>query len=128
MPAEGCYTRRCFHKVTKNPAQILTAREKILMLYAGEVVVKSRLECPASPGAKKIAWRNVKNSAPFSGNPGKSEENRYLDRSHLTSWRFWGIDKMDFILFLCVEISSKARLQGSQPTYYITNFPPELQV
>lgn len=83
MPAEGGYTRRCFHKVTKNPAQILTAREKILMLYAGEIAVKSPMERPASPGAKKIAWRNVKNSAPFSGNPGKSEENRYLDRYEL---------------------------------------------
>lgn len=80
MPAEGGYTLRCFHKVTKNPAQILTAREKILMLYSSEMVMKSRLERPASPGAKKIAWRNVKISAPFPGNPGKSEENRYLDR------------------------------------------------
>ena len=34
---------------------------------------------------------------------------------------------MEFILFLCVEISSKARLQGSQPTCYILNFSPELQ-
>lgn len=29
MPAECRYTRRCFHKVTKNPVQFLTAREKI---------------------------------------------------------------------------------------------------
>ena len=34
---------------------------------------------------------------------------------------------MDLILFLCVEISSQARLQGSQLTYYIANFPIELQ-
>ncbi len=97
------------------------------MLYAGEEVVKSRLERPASPGAKKIAWRNVKNSAPFSGNPGKSEENRYLDRSHLTSWRFGGIDKMDFILFLCIEIGNQTCLQGVQFTYYITELSIEPQ-
>ncbi len=53
------------------------------MLYACEIAVKTPLECPAGRRAKKIAWRNVKNSAPFSGNPGKSEENRYLDRYEL---------------------------------------------
>lgn len=38
--------------------------------------------------SKKIAWRNVKISVTFSGNPGKSEEIRYLNLYEPMSWQF----------------------------------------
>lgn len=109
----------CLYKVTKIPAQFLTAREKI-----GDIM---RCRCYRRPSDKKITWRDVKFSATFSGNPGKSEENRDLDRCIPMNWLFHGLDKMEFILFLCIEIDSQGWLQGVQFTYIITEPSDEPQ-
>lgn len=69
----GCSAPRCLYKVTKISRQLQTARKNLgenPMLYAG-------FGEPITGNEKKFHSRNVKNLAMFSGNPGKSEENRY---------------------------------------------------
>ncbi len=72
----GCSAPRCLYKVTKISRQLQTTRKKfseIPTLYAG-------FWEPMIGNKKKFCPENVKKSAPFSGNPGKNGENRYINR------------------------------------------------
>lgn len=83
----GCSAPRCLYKVTKISCQLQTARKnwgEIPMLYA-------EFREPITGDEKKFRPGNVKNSAPISGNPGKSEENQYQTAKYHRIGKFYSL-------------------------------------
>ncbi len=91
----GCSAPRCLYKVTKISRQLQTARKNLgenPMLYAG-------FGEPITGDEKKFRLGNVKNSALFSGNPGKNGAKRGHSRTYL--------DKMELAIKFTMKLFEK---------------------
>ncbi len=80
---------------------------------------------PCKGCEKKFGCRNVKISARFSGNPRKNDEIRTQIATISIYCKFLWLDRVDFVLYLYIEIDGQDSLQGVRFIYIITELSDE---